>query len=220
MGRFLNVGNARFAAMVKDIYVDKTEMIKFMNGTIGKKRKLTCVSRPRRFGKSYAAQMLCAYYGKSCDSRTLFEGLAISKDPSLYDGYSFSREKSVYSPNSVMEAIVREEFGSYWTRTGTYESLKIYIDLDMDGLKEAVIRMLRGEKVKIRTGSFQSDMTTIESRDDILTLMVHLGCLAYESKEETVLIPNEEVSQEFILAIAKSKHKEMAARFDNACDSD
>lgn len=384
MGRFLNVGNAGFAAMVKDIYVDKTEIIKFMNGTIGKKRKLTCVSRPRRFGKSYTAQMLCAYYDKSCDSRTLFEGLAISKDPSFedfinkydviyldisdftsdarvkgemqkvvinleksvinelraaypdvekqnslpdtvyniaeavghrfvfiidewdslfreakddtalqeeyisllrglfkssgrtdkmiaaaymtgilpikkygdqtavsdfkeytmlspgplakymgftelevkalckqydvnfdemkrwYDGYSFSREKSVYSPNSVMEAIVREEFGSYWTRTGTYESLKIYIDLDMDGLKEAVIRMLGGEKVKIRTGSFQNDMTTIESRDDILTLMVHLGYLAYESKEETVLIPNEEVRQEFILAIAKSKHKEMA----------
>lgn len=135
-----------------------------------------------------------------------------------YDGYSFSREKSVYNPNSVMEAIVREEFGSYWTRT--YESLKIYIDLDMDGLKEAVIRMLGGEKVKIRTGSFQNDMTTIESRDDVLTLMVHLGYLAYESKEETVLIPNEEVRQEFILAIAKSKHKEMAARFGNACDSD
>lgn len=69
--------------------------------------------------------------------------------------------KSVYSPNSVMEAIKSEEFGSYWTRTETYESLKIYIDLDMDGLKEAIIQMLGGEKVKILTGSFQNDMTNV-----------------------------------------------------------
>lgn len=58
-----------------------------------------------------------------------------------YDGYSFSRLKSVYNPNSVIEAINREEFGSYWTRTETYESLKLYIDLDFDGLKEAILTL-------------------------------------------------------------------------------
>lgn len=357
MGRFLNVGNAGFTSIVSDIYVDKTEMIKFINETIGKTRKLTCVSRPRRFGKSFAAKMLCAYYDKSCDSRELFKGFAISKDSSFdkylnkydviyldisdftsdarvkgemqkvvvnlenavinelktaypsiekqsnlpdmvysiaesfghkfifiidewdalfreakydvllqeeyisllrglfkssgrtdkmiaaaymtgilpikkygdqtavsdfreytmlspgflakymgfteeevkalckeynidfdemkrwYDGYSFSKIKSIYSPNSVIEAVVRDEFGSYWARTGTYESLLIYIDMDMDGLKGAIIQMLGGEKVKIDTETFQNDMSNIKKRDDVLTLFIHLGYLAYDSEK-------------------------------------
>ena len=60
MGNYVNTGNAGFAAAVRDTYVDKTELISFINSTLGTKRKLTCVSRPRRFGKSYAAQMLYA----------------------------------------------------------------------------------------------------------------------------------------------------------------
>lgn len=80
MGNYLNVGNAGFFSMRKDTYIDKTGMIAFMNRRLGTKYKLTCVSRPRRFGKSFAAQMLCAYYDKSCDSRELFEGLEISED--------------------------------------------------------------------------------------------------------------------------------------------
>lgn len=81
MGKYLNIGNAGFEAVRKGRYVDKTGMISFINSTLGTTDKLTCVSRPRRFGKSYAAKMLCAYYDKSCDSRALFEGLDISKDP-------------------------------------------------------------------------------------------------------------------------------------------
>ena len=80
MGKYLNVESAGFEAIRKGIYVDKTGMISFINRTLGTTDKLTCVSRPRRFGKSYAAKMLCAYYDRSCDSRELFDGLAISKD--------------------------------------------------------------------------------------------------------------------------------------------
>ena len=83
MGNYLNIGNAGFSAVREGIYVDKTGLISFMNRILGTMDKLSCVSRPRRFGKSYAAQMLCAYYDKSCDSRKLFENLAISKDPSF-----------------------------------------------------------------------------------------------------------------------------------------
>ncbi len=86
MGNYLNIGNAGFAAVRKGICVDKTGMISFINGILGTKDKLICVSRPRRFGKSIAAQMLCAYYDKSCDSRELFEGLEISGESS-YERY-------------------------------------------------------------------------------------------------------------------------------------
>lgn len=83
MGNYLNAGQAGFASAVKGIYVDKTAMIAFINSKLGTKDKLTCISRPRRFGKSFAAQMLCAYYDKSCDSHELFEGFEIAKDPSF-----------------------------------------------------------------------------------------------------------------------------------------
>ena len=73
MGRYINLGNASFDTVRKGLYVDKSEMISFINNTLGTTDKLTCVSRPRRFGKSFAAKMLCAYYDKSCDSRELFE---------------------------------------------------------------------------------------------------------------------------------------------------
>lgn len=75
MGKYLNLGNDSFQSVRKGLYVDKSGLISFMNGVLGTKDKLTCVSRPRRFGKSFAAQMLCAYYDKSCDSKWLFEGL-------------------------------------------------------------------------------------------------------------------------------------------------
>ena len=82
-GNYLNIGNAGFASVRKGTYVDKTGMIAFTNRILGTKDKLICVSRPRRFGKSIAAQMLCAYYDKSCDSRELFERLEISGDASF-----------------------------------------------------------------------------------------------------------------------------------------
>ena len=83
MGNYLNVGNDGFRSMTNGIYVDKTELIAFINQTLGTTDRLTCVSRPRRFGKSYAAQMLCAYYDRSCDSEGLFEGYRIAGDPSF-----------------------------------------------------------------------------------------------------------------------------------------
>lgn len=71
-----------------------------------------------------------------------------------YDGYSFHRETSVYSPNSVIEAVKSEEFGSHWTQTETYEALKFYIEMDEQGLKDAVVNMLGGARCTIDTGTF------------------------------------------------------------------
>ena len=82
MGTYLNPGNGGFARIANNEYVDKTGMIGLLNKAIGTTKNLTCISRPRRFGKSYAAQMLCAYYDATCDSHELFEKYSISKDPS------------------------------------------------------------------------------------------------------------------------------------------
>lgn len=374
MGMYLNIGNAGFRSVRKGLYVDKSGLISFINSTLGTKDKLTCVSRPRRFGKSFATQMLCAYYDKSCESRDLFSDLEIAGDPLFeqylnqydvlflditwfistaqnvkntvsylqkqvidelhgsypsvpkesslplmlakiaeaterrfiiiidewdalfrevkddtelqkeyiqllrglfkssltdkmieaaymtgilpikkygtqsaltdfreytmiqpkklaeyvgftetevkklcqeygmdfedikrwYDGYSFSRAKSVYSPNSVIQAISNEEFGDYWTETETYESLKFYIGLNEDGLKDAIISMLGGERCRINTRTFQNDISSIKSRDDILTLLVHLGYFAYDSVEKEIYIPNQEVADEFKNAVENS----------------
>ena len=99
-------------------------------------------------------------------------------------------------------AMLRHKFGTYWNQTETYEALKIYIQMDMDGLQNAVVRMLAGEAIKINTGTFSNDMTTFASKDDVLTLVVNLGYLTYNSIDESVTIPNKEVSQEYVNALS------------------
>lgn len=116
---------------------------------------------------------------------------------SWYDGYSFMRASSVYSPDSVVKAIKSEEFGTYWTETETYESLKSYINMNLGGLKDAVVAMLGGERCKVVTRRFQNDITNIKSKDDVMTLLVHLGYLAFDSARSEVFIPNCEVADEF-----------------------
>ena len=68
MGVYLNPGNRGFTDICRGKYIDKTGMITLINRSLSTPQKLTCISRPRRFGKSYAAQMLCAYYDKTVDS--------------------------------------------------------------------------------------------------------------------------------------------------------
>ena len=81
MGFYINPGNENFREIVNDEYIDKSGLISVINATIGTKKRLSCVSRPRRFGKSYAANMLEAYYDCSCDSHELFDDLEIAKNP-------------------------------------------------------------------------------------------------------------------------------------------
>jgi len=83
MGNYINIGNAGFQSSRNDEYVDKSGLISIVNGTLFTKRRFSCVSRCRRFGKSMAAEMLCAYYDHSCDSRSLFADLEIASDPSF-----------------------------------------------------------------------------------------------------------------------------------------
>ena len=85
MGLYINPGNENFKEIRNDTYIDKTGMISVLNKTLNTKDRLTCVSRARRFGKSYAAQMLCAYYCYGCDSSFLFDDLNIADDLAYRD---------------------------------------------------------------------------------------------------------------------------------------
>lgn len=92
-----------------------------------------------------------------------------------YGGYSFKGAESIYNPNAIIQAMKNGEFGTYWTETETYKSLEVYIDMDLDGLKQAIVTMLGGDEYPIDIRTFQNDMTSIKSKDDVLTLLVHLG---------------------------------------------
>lgn len=135
--------------------------------------------------------------------------MSFEETKAWYDGYRLVTHtkdgdlcRYMYNPKSVVEAMLRHRFGTYWNRTETYEALKVYIQMDMDGLKDAVVRMLAREEIQINTGTFENDMTTFASKDDVLTLLVHLGYLTYDSRKEAVAIPNKEVSQEYVNAIS------------------
>lgn len=73
MGIYLNPGSCGFQRIINSEYVDKTGLIRLINDVIDMVDNLVCVSRPRRFVKSFAAQVLCAYYDCSCDSHALFD---------------------------------------------------------------------------------------------------------------------------------------------------
>lgn len=126
-----------------------------------------------------------------------------------YDGYKFIVHRqsgdeyfSMYSPKSVVEAMLRHKFGTYWNQTETYEALRTYIQMDMDGLQNAIVRMLAGESIKVNVGTFSNDMTTFATKDDVLTLLVLLGYLNYDGTKEMVSIPNKEVAQENVNVIS------------------
>ena len=393
MGIFLNPGKAAFEEAVNsEIYVDKTEMIGFLNSVVKTKQKYVSVSRPRRFGKTMAADMICAYYDREADSRELFEKRKLAecepverkigkinwdkylgafdvirlvmtrffkqnksvskaledmqslvirdykkeypdvelfdekdliqtlddvysnvdrqvvividewdavfrerredregqtdyldflrdlmKDNShialvymtgilpikkygrhsalnmfdeysmispkslaryvgftddevrdickkrnmdytsmkdWYDGYHISNDPSVelipearqtgeksvyeiYSPQSVVNAVFFRKIENYWNKTETYEALAEYIRMDYDGLKDAVALLMDGGRVQIDTSTYQNDMTTFHGRDDILSLLIHLGYLGYDDTTREVFIPNREILDEF-----------------------
>ena len=91
-----------------------------------------------------------------------------------YDGYRIGRASRMFNPYSVMRAISEEEFGSYWTTTGAYDSVITYIQMNFDGLKDDIIRMLAGEHVYVDTTEFRNDMRVVRSKNDVLTVLIHL----------------------------------------------
>ena len=388
MGMYINKGNSDFRDIVAHEYVDKTSLIPRINAMLNSESRYSCVTRCRRFGKSMAAKMLCAYYDKSCDSRELFRGLEAERDEtfgtylnkyyvisvdmtdfttkyrgernivkliqnriikeilgvfpqisaqddddlmdilyrisestgerffmiidewdailremgtdeyittsyvdllrrlfkgsgsnkvfsgayltgilpikkyntesalnnfreytmirpgkmseilgftheevemlckkhgmdmsemkSWYDGYRIGKASRMFNPYSVMRAINEEEFGSYWTTTGAYDSVITYIQMNYDGLKDDIIRMLAGEHVYVDTTEFRNDMRAVRSKNDVLTVLIHLGYLAYDGDEQECYIPNKEVADEMNNAIKATTWEPLVKTIQNS----
>lgn len=125
-----------------------------------------------------------------------------------YDGYMLENQQ-VYNPKAVVSVMLRGNFQSYWSQTGTYEVVVPLINMDFDGLKQAIIEMVSGSTVEVDTGTFQNDTVSFSSRDDVITYLIHLGYLAYDQRKQCAFIPNEEIRQELLAAAKKTKWNEL-----------
>ena len=103
----------------------------------------------------------------------------------------------IYSPLSVVNAMRSGEIENYWNETENYEALQQYVDWDFDGLKEDVAILMSGGRVRVDVTRYQNDMTSFYSKDDILTMFIHLGYLGYQRETKEVFIPNKEVLDVF-----------------------
>ena len=130
----------------------------------------------------------------------------------MYDGYCFEGTTHVYSPRSVVSAILTHSYDNFWNKTETFAALRDYIILNFKGLRDIVTELLAGARKKINTTTFTNDMTTFSSADDVLTLLIHLGYLGYDFKTKEVFIPNSEIFSEFCNAVE-------SAGWDNITDA-
>ena len=218
MGYYLNPSSPRYEKLKKSkVFVDKTDIFEILNENLGKEKSFFCLSRPRCFGKSVTAQMICSYYARCQDSSSLFDNLkiasfddynkhlnqhdvAFNQMQQWYDGYSFKDVPHIYNSNSVVNAATYKKYISYMTKTENFESLQEYIDMNMEGLRDDIVKLIAGEDVIIDVSTFSNDMVTFHSKDDVLTLLIHLGYLAIKGSTNLgviVHIPNEEIKLEF-----------------------
>ena len=132
-------------------------------------------------------------------------GMSFADCEKWYDGYKIG-EFDIYNPNSVVVAMLAHEYGNYWTKTGSYETISNYIKLDYDGVKTAVLEMLSGREVAVNVAKFDNSLNEINTKDDVLTYLIHLGYLNYNKETGYCRIPNKEIRQEWENAVEASEN--------------
>lgn len=150
---------------------------------------------------------LCRQYGRNFGRiKDWYDGYEVSgiipQDPgrgilAKADEGPKADKYALYSPLSVVKAVQTGQIRNYWNKTETYEALAEYIRKDYDGLKDAVALLMDGGRLQVDTSSYQNDMTTFHSRDDVLSLLIHLGYLGFDDETSEVFIPNREILDEF-----------------------
>lgn len=155
------------------------------------------------FTKDEVQRLCTKYHMDYGEISNWYDGYSISDQipPDEREAYRSGKYKghkiSIYSPLSVVESMTTGRIQNYWNKTETYEALAEYIRKDYDGLKEAVTLLMDGGRLKIDTSTYQNDMTTFNGRDDVLSLLIHLGYLGYDDESCEVFIPNKEILDEF-----------------------
>lgn len=137
---------------------------------------------------------LCSRYGRNFDDIKRW-----------YNGYLLE-DYRVYNPKAVVEVLLWNKFQSYWSETGTYEAIVPLINMNFDGLKTDIIKMLSGAFIEVNVRSFQNDMVSFVNKDDVLTSLIHLGYLGYNQVSKTAFVPNEEIRQELTAAIESRRN--------------
>ena len=139
---------------------------------------------------------LCEKHGRSYDDIKAW-----------YDGYDLygiippgekePEEYQIYNPYSVVQAVITGRICDYWNATETYEALSVHINRNFDGLKDMVMLLMEGKRIPVNTRKYQNDMSSMANADDVLTLLIHLGYLAYDSERRESYIPNREILDEY-----------------------
>ncbi len=143
MSKFINLGNTDFASVRKDEYVDKSQLIAYVNSVLGTQRKFLCVTRARRFGKSLAAKMLCAYYDHLSDSRSFFQDLKIAKDPS-FEAH-LNQYPVIYLDASVFTTNLKSQSGQIVHEMNdalSQELIEIFPDVQINGADSLPAQLL------------------------------------------------------------------------------
>ena len=128
-----------------------------------------------------------------------------------YDGYRLPNFPHVYTPCSVVQAINSRVFENYWTKTESFRALSAWINMNFDGLRDSITAMLGDIPQKVNTLRFSNSFSEIYSRDDVLSLLIHLGYLGFDSASSQVFIPNQEIAAEFVTAIESNNWADVAA---------
>lgn len=217
MGNYLNPGNSGFALMRNSVYVDKSGIIDLVNKTINTTEQLTCVSRPRRFGKSFAAKMLCAYYDRSCDSSALFADLAIANNPKYVDSYRkhLNRYDVIYLDMAAVISAVNDktDIVSFVKRNVTAELMENYPQVNAaEAFYDTLANAVSYTGIKFIMIVDEWDAPIREAKNDAKVQRMYLDFLRYEWETKTAYIPNEEIRLEFAKSVRKVKRDETIRR--------
>lgn len=150
------------------------------------------------------------------DGYAIADTIPIAKRNLYREGTYSKHIFQIYSPLSVVKAMRNGKAGNYWNKTETYEALAEFIRKDFDGLKDAVALLMDGGRIAIDTTTYQNDMTTFHGRDDVLSLLIHLGYLGYDDDKSEVFIPNREILDEFKTSTKGSEWSETFKLFERS----
>jgi len=158
------------------------------------------------------SKKLTSYYGftdaEVKDLCTRFE-MNYESVKAWYNGYLINGVH-MYNPNSVVNAMLDQSLESYWKNTSSFKTINRLIQLNYAGLKDDILDILAGGKVRVKTTSFSNDLHDITSKDNAITALIHLGYLGFDAERSQAYLPNYEVATAYESALETGSWQEVA----------